>query len=116
MSLIPLKNIFNRIFGRWDDTPNDQQYYVKILFALISALVCGLAGPIFAGTRGVIFGFLVYILALFVIRYLLEIDLETLGGTQKMITNSLVSYLMLWVVLWTLMYAFTISPEILATL
>ncbi|MBY8997196.1 MAG: hypothetical protein KGD60_05650 [Candidatus Thorarchaeota archaeon] len=116
MNLTPLKNIFNRIFGRWDDTPNDQQYYVKILFALISALVCGLAGPAFAGTRGVIFGFLVYILALFVIRFLLEIDLETLGGTQKMITNSLVSYLMLWVVLWTLMYAFTISPEILATL
>ena len=116
MSLIPLKNIFNRLFGRWEDTPNDQQYYVKIFFALISALVCGLTGPAFAGTRGVIFGFLVYILALFVIRYLLEIDLETLGGTQKMITNSLVSYLMLWVVLWTLMYAFTLSPEILATL
>ena len=116
MSLIPLKNIFNRLFGRWEDTPNDQQYYVKIFFALISALVCGLTGPVFAGTRGVIFGFLVYILALFVIRYLLEIDLETLGGTQKMITNSLVSYLMLWVVLWTLMYAFTLSPEILATL
>ena len=116
MSLIPLKNIFNRLFGRWEDTPNDQQYYVKIFFALISALVCGIAGPAFAGTRGVIFGFLVYILAMFAIRYLLEIDLETLGGTQKMITNSLVSYLMLWVVLWTLMYAFTISPEILATL
>jgi len=116
MSFTPLKNIFNRIFGRWDDSPNDQQYYVKIFFALISALVCGLAGPTFAGTRGVIFGFLVYILSLFVIRYLLEIDLETLGGTQKMITNSLVSYLMLWVVLWTLMYAFTISPEIIATL
>ncbi len=116
MSLIPLKNIFNRLFGRWEDTPNDQQYYVKILFALISALVCGIAGPAFAGTRGVIFGFLVYVLSLFAIRYLLEIDLETLGGTQKMITNSLVSYLMLWVVLWTLMYAFTLSPEILATL
>ena len=116
MSLIPLKNIFNRLFGKWDDTPTDQQYYVKIFFALISALVCGLAGPAFAGTRGVIFGFLVYILALFAIRYLLEIDLETLGGTQKMITNSHVSYLMLWVVMWTLMYAFTIPPEILATL
>jgi len=115
MNLTPLKNIFNRLFGRWEDAPNDQQYYVKIFFALISALVCGLAGPAFAGTRGVIFGFLVYILALFVIRYLLEIDLDTLGGTQKMITNSLVSYLMLWVVLWTLMYAFYIPPEIIPT-
>jgi len=104
------------MFGKWDNSPNDQQYYVKIFFALISALVCGLAGPFFAGTRGVIFGFLVYILSLFAIRYLLEIDLVTLGGTQKMITNSLVSYLMLWVVLWTLMYAFSIPPEIIATL
>jgi amino acid permease len=116
MNLTPLQNFFRRIFGRWDDSPNDQQYYVKIFFALISALVCGITGPVFAGTRGVIFGFLVYILALFVIRYLLEISLEDLGGTQKMITNSLPSYLMLWVVLWTLMYAFSISPEILATL
>jgi membrane associated rhomboid family serine protease len=116
MELTPLKNLFNQMFGRWADTPNDQQYYVKIFFALVSALVCGLAGPTFAGTRGVIFGFLVYILALFVIRYLLEISLDDLGGTQKMITNSLVSYLMLWTVLWTLMYAFYISPEILATL
>ncbi|MFX1579430.1 MAG: hypothetical protein ACFFBJ_07245 [Promethearchaeota archaeon] len=116
MDLTPLKNLFNRMFGRWADSPNDQQYYVKIFFAIISALICGIAGPAFRGTRGVIFGFLVYVLSLYVIRYLLEIDLETLGGTQKMITNSLPSYLMLWVVLWTLIYAFTIPPEILATL
>ncbi len=115
MNLTPLKNLFKRMFGRWANSPNDQQYYVKIFFALISALVCGVTGPIFAGSRGVIFGFLVYILSLFAIRYLLEIDLATLGGTQKMITNSLPSYLMLWVVLWTLMYAFTISPDILVT-
>jgi amino acid permease len=115
MDLTPLQNFFKHMFGRWAGSPNDQQYYVKIFFALISALVCGIAGPIFAGTRGVMFGFLVYVLSLFVIRYLLEIDLETLGGTQKMITNSLPSYLMLWVVLWTLMYAFTIPPGILPT-
>lgn len=115
MELTPLQNLFKRMFGRWDDSPNDQQYYVKIFFALISALVCGIAGPIFAGTRGVIFGFLLYVLSLYAIRYLLEISLEDLGGTQKMITNSLPSYLMLWVVLWTLMYAFSLPPEILPT-
>jgi hypothetical protein len=108
MDLTALQSIFKRMFARWDDSPNDQQYYVKIFFAMVSALICGIAGPIFAGTRGVMFGFLVYVLSLFVIRYLLEISLEDLGGTQKMITNSLPSYLMLWVVLWTLMYAFTI--------
>jgi amino acid permease len=118
MNLTPLKDLFNRMFGRWADSPNDQQYYVKIFFAIISALVCGLAGSHFRGTRGVIFGFLVYILALFVIRYLLEISLDDLGGTQKMITNSLPSYLMLWVVLWTLIYAFTggvVPPVVLPT-
>jgi len=102
------------MFGRWDDSPNDQQYFVKIFFAIISALVCGFTGPYFRGTRGVIFGFLVYILSLYVIRYLLEISLDDLGGTQKMITNSLPSYLMLWVVLWTLIYAFTggVTPPV----
>ena len=82
---------------------------------MISALICGLAGPAFRGTRGVIFGFLFYILALFVIRYLLDVSLDDLGGTQKMITNSLPSYLMLWVVLWTLLYAFTggVTPPVI---
>jgi hypothetical protein len=114
MDLTPLKNIFNRLFGRWADSPNDQQYYVKIFFALISALVCGIGGQMFAGTRGVLFGFLVYILSLYVIRYLLEVDIEELGGIQKLITNSLFSYLMLWTVVWTLLYAFSLTPAALA--
>ena len=113
MDLTPLKNIFKRMFGRWDDTPNDQQYYVKMFFAIIAAIVCGFGGQAFAGTRGVLFGFLIYILSLYVIRYLLDVDPSELGGLQKMITNSLFSYLMLWVVLWTLMYAFSIPAAIL---
>jgi amino acid permease len=108
MDLTPLKNIFNKMFGKWADSPNDQQYYVKIFFALITAIICGIGGQAFAGTRGVLFGFLVYILSLFVIRYLLDVEPEDLGGMQKMITNSLFSYLMLWTVVWTLLYAFSI--------
>ena len=109
----PLKNIFKRMFGRWEDSPNDQQYYVKVFFALVTALICGLGGQSFAGTRGVLFGFLVYILSLYVIRYLLDVEPSELGGMQKMITNSLFSYLMLWVVVWTLLYAFSIPAPIL---
>jgi hypothetical protein len=114
MDLTPLKNMFNRLFGRWADSPNDQQYYVKIFFALISAFVCGIGGQAFAGTRGVLFGFLVYILSLYVIRYLLDVSPEDLGGMQKMITNSLFSYLMLWTVVWTILYAFSIPEAALA--
>jgi len=113
MDLTPLKNIFKRMFGRWDDAPNDQQYYVKMFFAIIAAILCGFGGQVFAGTRGVLLGFLIYILSLYVIRYLLEIDPSELGGLQKMITNSLFSYLMLWVVLWTLLYAFSIPAALL---
>jgi hypothetical protein len=116
MDLTPLKNFFNRLFGRWASSPNDQQYYVKMFFAIISALICGIGGQVFAGTRGVMLGFLIYILSLFVIRYLLDIKPEKLGGMQKMITNSLFSYLMLWVVIWTIIYAFSIPPDVIATL
>jgi len=116
MDLTQLKNIFKRMFGRWDDSPNDQQYYVKIFFALVTAIICGLGGQAFAGTRGVLFGFLVYILSLYVIRYLLEVDPSQLGGMQKMITNSLFSYLMLWVVVWTLLYAFSIPASVLESI
>ena len=113
MDLTPLKNIFNRMFGKWADSPNAQQYYVKIFFALVSALICGFGGQVFAGTRGVLLGFLIYIVSLFVIRYLLELEPEDLGGMQKMITNSLFSYLMLWTVVWTILYAFSIPAAAL---
>ncbi len=113
MDLTPLKNIFNRMFGKWADSPNDQQYYVKIFFAFISALICGIGGQAFAGTRGVMLGFLIYVLSLYVIRYLLDVEPEQLGGLQKSITNSLFSYLMLWTVVWTLLYAFSIPEDIL---
>mgnify|MGYP001143153690 CR=1 FL=1 len=110
------QNIFQRMFSRWEDSPNDQQYYVKMLFAILSALVCGIAGPAFAGLRGLMFGILVYILSLFVVVYALEIDPEELGGRQKLITGTLPSYLLLWVLLWTVLYAFTLPPEIIENL
>lgn len=107
------QNIFQRMFSRWEDSPNDQQYYVKMLFAIISAIICGLAGPAFAGIRGLMFGILFYILSLYFIVYILEVDPEELGGRQKMITGTLPSYLLLWVLLWTVIYAFSLPPEII---
>ncbi|MBD3405881.1 MAG: hypothetical protein GF411_07105 [Candidatus Lokiarchaeota archaeon] len=111
-----LQGIFKKMFSRWEDSPNDQQFYVKILFAVISAILCALGGIPFAGIRGLMFGVFVYILTLYIIVYLLEIDPEVLGGRTKLITNSLPSYLLLWVLLWTLFFAFLIPPPILESI
>lgn len=111
--ITPLQGIFKRLFGRWENDPNNQQTYVKILFAIITAIICGVNGTTFAGTRGLIFGLLMYSLTLYVVVYLLEIDPEELGGRQKLITNALPTFLLLWVLLWTLIYAFTLPPEVL---
>ncbi|MHA1934544.1 MAG: hypothetical protein ACW97A_04635 [Candidatus Thorarchaeota archaeon] len=110
-----IRDGFHRMFARWDD-PNDKQYYVKMMFALISALVCGIAGQAFAGIRGLMFGILLYALTLYIIVYILGIEPEQLGGLQKLITNTLPSYLLLWVLLWTVIYAFTLPAGILSTL
>jgi hypothetical protein len=85
---------------------------VKILFALLSGIICAAGGQAFAGIRGLMFGLLMYVLTLYIVVYLLEIDPEELGGRQKMITNSLPSFLLLWVLLWTVLYGFTLPPEI----
>jgi hypothetical protein len=111
-----LRNGFQRLFGKWADKPKDQQYYVKMLFAILSAIVCGLGGQAFAGFRGLMFGILVYGLTLYVVVYLLDIDPETLGGRTKLITDTLPSYLLLWVLLWTVLYAFSLPPEIIDSL
>ncbi len=112
----PLKGLFKAIFRRWEDSPDSQQTYVKILFAFISAVFCGIQGTSYAGIRGLVFGLLVYSLTLFVVVYLLEIDPQDIGGRQKLITSGLPTYLLLWVLLWTLIYSFILPPEILATL
>jgi hypothetical protein len=112
----PLKGLFKTIFRRWEDSPDTQQTYVKIFFAFISALFLGTQGSNFAGIRGLVFGLLVYSLALFVIVYLLEIDPKDIGGRQKLITAGLPTYLLLWVLLWTLIYSFVLPSAILATL
>ena len=111
-----LRNVFQRMFGRWATKPNDQQYYVKIFFAILSGILCAVGGQAFAGIRGLMFGLLMYGLTLYIIVYLLEIDPEEIGGRQKLITNSLPSFLLLWVVLWTIFYGFTLPPDILENL
>jgi amino acid permease len=111
-----VQNIFQQIFGRWSDDPNDQQYYVKMTFALISAVICAAGGQAFAGTRGLMIGLLIYALSLYVVVYLVGINPEDLGGRQKLVTNTLPSYLLLWVLIWTVLYAFTLPPEVLENL
>lgn len=102
-----LQSNFKRLFSRWADKPQDQNFYVKIVFALASGLICGLAGTSFAGVRGLVFGLLVYVLSLYAVVYLLEVDPASIGGRQKLITSALPSYLLLWVLVWTLIYGFT---------
>ncbi len=107
-----LSTAFKMMFRRWDDRPKDQSFYVKMLFATISAIVCGLNGVAFAGVRGVLFGFLVYTLSLFVIVYVMDIDPSEIGGRQKLVTDSLASYLLLWILLWTLIYVFVAPARV----
>jgi hypothetical protein len=112
----PLSLVLHTLFGRWKDDPSDLNYYVKIFFACISAIICGVVGPAFAGTRGIVFGLLIYIISLYVLVYIMNMDPEALGGYQKLVTDSLPSYLLLWVLLWTLIYAFTLPPSLIENL
>ncbi len=77
-----------------------------MFFAVISSIVCGAYGTAFAGIRGVMFGFLVYVLSLYVIVYLLDISPEDLGGRTNLVKDGIFSYLLLWLLLWTLIYGF----------
>jgi hypothetical protein len=113
---VSVKSVFKRLFGRWEKHPQDQTFYAKMLFAILSALICAIGGQTFAGLRGLLFGALMYVLTIFVIVYLLDVDPSVVGGRQKLITNSLMSYLLMWVVLWTLFYAFAVPPSILVEL
>jgi len=101
------------MFGRWEKRPQDQTFYVKMFFAILSALICAAGGQMLAGLRGLLFGALMYVLTIFFIVYILDVNPSVMGGRQKLILNSLGSYLLMWVVLWTLFYAFAVPPELL---
>ncbi|MEM2142962.1 MAG: hypothetical protein QXS20_01100 [Candidatus Thorarchaeota archaeon] len=102
----PIRAVFKRMFGRWANSPQDQSFYVKMVFALLSGVLCALAGDAFRGIRGIVFGILIYIISLYAIVYLLEVDPSRIGGRQKLIVDSLASYLLLWVLVWTLLIGF----------
>jgi hypothetical protein len=113
---VSVKSVFKRLFGRWEKRPQDQTFYVKIFFAVITAIISAAGGQTYAGLRGLLFGVLMYVLAIYVIVYLLDVDPKAMGGRQRLVTNSLASYLLMWVVLWTLFYAFAVPPSVLQRL
>ncbi len=85
---------------------NDKMYYLKITFAIIASILCVLFD--LRGWRGGLFGLVIYGFTYYITIYVLNIDPSEVGGRTKVITSGLFSYLLIWVLVWTILFDFIV--------
>jgi hypothetical protein len=88
---------------------NDENklYWLKVLLAVIAALVCSAAvAPL--GKFGIAIALLIYLATYPLAVFVLKIDPSKSGGTRKILLSGLITYLFIfcaiWVVIFTLEY------------
>jgi len=87
--------------------PKDKIYWIKISFAIITALVCGFLGM--TGVHGFLFGLLMLITAYYFSIFAVRREIEEVGGLGTVFFTGLFTYIFLWLVLWSLIYTVTIK-------
>ncbi len=85
---------------------NDRMYYLKIFFAIIASILCVLFD--LRGWRGGLFGLVIYGFTYYITIYVMGIDPSEVGGKTKVITSGLFSYLLIWVLTWTILFDFIV--------
>ncbi len=85
---------------------NDRMYYLKIFFAIIASILCVLFD--LRGWRGGLFGLVIYGFTYYITIYVMGIDPSEVGGKTKVITSGLVTYLLIWVLTWTILFDFIV--------
>ena len=85
---------------------NDKMYYLKILFAILASILCIVFD--LRGWRGGLFGLVIYGFTYYFTIYVMGIDPSEVGGKSKVITSGFFSYLLIWILFWTIIFNFII--------
>ena len=90
---------------------DDKMFWLKAIFALISAVVCSAVGII--GKYGILVTLLIYLATYPVEVYALKINPSDAGGSRRMILSGLITYLFIFTAVWGLIFSFTINWSLL---
>ena len=88
----------------WKDIrPQSKVYWIRLLFAVSAAFLCSPFILNLTSSYGVIIGAIVYAVSYYFFKNIMKIDAKAVGGTRKFITTGIGSYIMIWIVFWTLL-------------
>jgi nitrate reductase NapE component len=93
--------------GVADLNVEDKIFWLKAIFALISAVVCSAVGII--GKYGILVTLLIYLATYPVEVFVLKIKPSDAGGSRRMILSGLITYLFIFTAIWGLMFSLTIN-------
>ena len=87
--------------------PKDKIYWIKISFAIITALICGFLDM--SGWYGLFFGLFMLLTAYYISLFMVRREIEEIGGVGTVFFTGLFTYIFLWLVIWSLIYTATIK-------
>lgn len=83
----------------------DKIFWLKVLFALIAAVLCSAAAII--GKLGILVALLIYLATYPVEILVLKITPSEAGGTRRMILSGLITYLFIFTAIWGVIFTLT---------
>lgn len=87
--------------------PLGKIYWTRFLVAIVAAITCAGFGQ--TGLSGIALGVSFYIISYILVRYVLNIEPEEVGGTRTLYSKGIGTYLFTWITLWTIIHTFALG-------
>ncbi|MCD6510849.1 MAG: Rab5-interacting family protein [Thermoprotei archaeon] len=88
---------------------DDAMYYIRLILGVIMGVICGALG--LEGLAGLYVCIVGYVLSYYVIRGVLKVDPTSLEKPTRLFTVGGGTYVLIWIVTWTLTYTLLLSPS-----
>ncbi len=98
-------NPADRINGLLNRNPTDFIYWVRVLLAIVVALICAILR---LDAIGVFIGTVSYLISYALFRYIIKIDPDKVDGEAKLYTIGFGSYFAIWITVWALLSVFLV--------
>jgi len=83
--------------------PSNQVYWIRVIFAMLAAIICSPFVLNLSGFFGAVFTVLFYAASYYFLRDALKIDVAAVGGRGKFIRIGVGTYVIVWILAWTVL-------------
>ncbi|OGD46191.1 hypothetical protein A3K70_01925 [Candidatus Bathyarchaeota archaeon RBG_16_48_13] len=83
--------------------PSNQIYWIRVILAMLSALICSPFVLNLSGFFGAVVTVLLYAASYYLLRDVIKIDVAAVGGRRKLIQIGVGTYVIVWILVWTVL-------------